>query len=115
MFNPPAAATPAACPLSPNHCTKVQWRTRDDPATFQPTCPPRAAPGTLSPPRDPNFLMKPPTPIAAGFLLALLTASGLRAQEEQASPEIAGLQQAAADVVLAYNAPDAAAIAALCT
>ena len=59
--------------------------------------------------------MKPPTPIAAGFLLALLTASGLRAQEEPASPEIAGLQQAAADFVLAYNAKDAAAIAALFT
>jgi uncharacterized protein (TIGR02246 family) len=58
--------------------------------------------------------MKPPTPIAAGFLLALLTASGLRAQEEP-SPEIAGLQQAAADFVLAYNAKDAAAVAALFT
>lgn len=58
--------------------------------------------------------MKPPTPIAAGFLLALLAASGLRAQEEP-SPEIAGLQQAAADFVLAYNAKDAAAIAALFT
>ena len=58
--------------------------------------------------------MKPPTPLAAGFLLALLAASGLRAQEEP-SPEIAGLQQAAADFVLAYNAKDAAAIAALFT
>ena len=58
--------------------------------------------------------MKPPTPLAAGFLLALLTASGLRAQEEP-SPEIAGLQQAAADFVLAYNAKDAAAVAALFT
>lgn len=60
--------------------------------------------------------MKPPTPIAAGFLLALLAATGLRAQEEpQASPEIADLQQAAADFVLAYNAKDAAALAALFT
>ncbi len=58
--------------------------------------------------------MKPPTPLAAGFLLALLTASGLRAQDEP-SPEIAGLQQAAADFVLAYNAKDPAAIAALFT
>jgi uncharacterized protein (TIGR02246 family) len=58
--------------------------------------------------------MKPPTPLAAGFLLALLAASGLRAQEEP-SPEIAGLQQAAADFVLAYNAKDAAAVAALFT
>lgn len=58
--------------------------------------------------------MKPPTPLAASLLLALLAASGLRAQEEL-SPEIAGLQQAAADFVLAYNAKDAAAIAALFT
>lgn len=58
--------------------------------------------------------MKPPTSLAAGFLLALLAASGLRAQEEP-SPEVAGLQQAAADFVLAYNAKDPAAIAALFT
>ena len=58
--------------------------------------------------------MKPPTPLAAGFLLVLLASSGLRAQEEP-SPEIAGLQQAAADFVLAYNAKDAAAVAALFT
>jgi len=58
--------------------------------------------------------MKPPTPLAAGLLLALLATSGLRAQDEPA-PELAGLRQAAADFVLAYNAKDPAALAALFT
>lgn len=58
--------------------------------------------------------MKPPTRLAACLALALFHFPGLHAQEEP-SPEIAGLQQAAADFVLAYNAKDAAAIAALFT
>ena len=58
--------------------------------------------------------MKPPTRFAACLALALFTAPGLLAQDEP-SPEIAGLQQAAADFVLAYNAKDAAALAALFT
>lgn len=58
--------------------------------------------------------MKATTPLLTSFALALLAAPGLRAQDEP-SPEIAGLQQAAADFVLAYNAKDSAAIAALFT
>ncbi len=52
--------------------------------------------------------------LTTGIALAVLTSSGLRAEEEP-SPEIAGLQQAAADFVIAYNNKDAAAIAALFT
>jgi uncharacterized protein (TIGR02246 family) len=58
--------------------------------------------------------MKDTTPILTSLTLALLTATGLRAQDEPA-PEIPGLRQAAADFVLAYNAKDPAAIAALFT
>jgi uncharacterized protein (TIGR02246 family) len=58
--------------------------------------------------------MNPIQPFHACLALALLSSSGLRA-EEDVSPEIAGLQQAASDFVLAYNGKDAAAIAALFT
>lgn len=57
--------------------------------------------------------MKPPRSIHACLALALVTASGLRAEEP--SPEIAGLEKAAADFVAAYNKKDAAAVAALFT
>lgn len=58
--------------------------------------------------------MNTTTPILTRLALALLAASGLRAQDAPA-PELAGLRQAAADFVLAYNAKDAAALAALFT
>ena len=48
-----------------------------------------------------------------GIVLAMFASPGLRAEEP--SPEIAGLEKAAADFILAYNAKDAAAIAALFT
>ncbi len=57
--------------------------------------------------------MKPMNRLAAAFLVALSTPSGLRAEEP--SPEIAGLEKAASDFVAAYNKKDAAAIAALFT
>jgi uncharacterized protein (TIGR02246 family) len=58
--------------------------------------------------------MNTTTPLLTRLALALLATSGLRAQDEPA-PELAGLRQAAADFVLAYNAKDPAAIAALFT
>lgn len=58
--------------------------------------------------------MKPSRHLAAAFALALLIAPGLRAEEES-SPEITGLAQAASDFVLAFNAKDPAALAALFT
>lgn len=57
--------------------------------------------------------MKPLHRFTAACVAALATASTLRAQE--ATPEIAGLEKAATDFVAAYNAKDAAAIAALFT
>ncbi len=57
--------------------------------------------------------MKSNLHLTTGLALAMLASPGLRAEEP--SPEIAGLQQAAADFVLAYNNKDAAAIAALFT
>lgn len=57
--------------------------------------------------------MKPTVRLSSGIALAILTHSGLCAEEP--SPEIAGLQQAAADFVLAYNNKDATALAALFT
>jgi uncharacterized protein (TIGR02246 family) len=57
--------------------------------------------------------MKLPTKLIAIFPLALLASDPLPAQER--SPEIAGLEKAAADFVAAYNKRDAAAIAALFT
>ncbi|MEO5917035.1 MAG: nuclear transport factor 2 family protein [Luteolibacter sp.] len=58
--------------------------------------------------------MKPTLNFTTCLALAALASPGLRAQEEP-SPEIAGLQQAAADFVIAYNNKDAGAIAALFT
>jgi len=55
--------------------------------------------------------MKPPRYLTTGIALAMCSHAGLRAEEP--SPEIAGLQQAAADFVTAYNRKDAAALAAL--
>lgn len=55
--------------------------------------------------------MKPKQKHAATLALALLVSPGLRAQEP--IPEIAGLEAAAANFILAYNAKDAAAVAAL--
>jgi uncharacterized protein (TIGR02246 family) len=56
--------------------------------------------------------MKPHLSIlAAGLSLALVPLRGLHGQET--SPEITGLQKAAADFVTAYNKKDAAAVAAL--
>ncbi len=52
--------------------------------------------------------------LTAGAALALIAASSLHAEEE-ASPEIAGLEKAASDFVAAFNAKDAAAVAALFT
>ncbi|MEX1049721.1 MAG: nuclear transport factor 2 family protein [Akkermansiaceae bacterium] len=49
------------------------------------------------------------------ILLALALACTSQARAEEFSPDIAGLQQAAADFVTAYNKRDAAAIAALFT
>jgi uncharacterized protein (TIGR02246 family) len=57
--------------------------------------------------------MKPHHPTAAALLLALSLSSGLRAQD--ASPEIAGLEKAAAGFVAAFNKKDAAALARLFT
>lgn len=57
--------------------------------------------------------MQIPRHSAIGIALAVLTHAGLRAEEP--SPEIAGLQQAAADFVAAYNRKDAAAVAAMFT
>ena len=57
--------------------------------------------------------MKTTIQLVAGIATAMLTSQGLRAQEE--SPEIAGLEKAAADFVVAYNNKDAAALAALFT
>lgn len=57
--------------------------------------------------------MKPYQKLAAGLALALLMSPALFAEEP--TPEIAGLQKAAADFVTAYNQQDAAAIAALFT
>jgi uncharacterized protein (TIGR02246 family) len=53
------------------------------------------------------------TPLA-GLLIVLYSSAGLRAEDEP-SPEIAGLQRAAADFVNAFNAKDPAAIAGLFT
>lgn len=49
------------------------------------------------------------------ILLALALACAAQARAEELSPDIAGLRQAAADFVTAYNKRDAAAIAALFT
>ncbi len=57
--------------------------------------------------------MKTTICLSAGFAIAFLTAPCLRAEE--ARPEIAGLEKAAADFVIAYNNKDAAAITALFT
>lgn len=57
--------------------------------------------------------MKPYSHLSIGVALAMFACPGLRAEEP--SPEIAGLQKAAADFVVAYNDKDAAAIAALFT
>jgi uncharacterized protein (TIGR02246 family) len=48
-----------------------------------------------------------------GIALAMFASPGLRAEEP--SPEIAGLEKAAADFVIAYNNKDAAGLAALFT
>ena len=58
--------------------------------------------------------MNPIQPFHACIALAMLSSNSLRAQEDP-SPEIAGLQQAASDFVLAYNNKDASAIAELFT
>ena len=55
--------------------------------------------------------MKPKQKHAATLALVLIAAPGLLAQE--APPEIAGLESAAAKFITAFNAKDAAAIAAL--
>lgn len=57
--------------------------------------------------------MKPILRFCAGIALAILSHSGLNADEP--APEIAGLEKAASDFVIAYNAKDAAAIASLFT
>lgn len=57
--------------------------------------------------------MKPTARFRAGIALAILAHSGLRAEEP--APEIAGLEKAAADFVIAYNNQDAAGIANLFT
>jgi uncharacterized protein (TIGR02246 family) len=57
--------------------------------------------------------MKPNLQLSAGIAFALLTSSALLAEEP--TPEIAGLQKAAADFVIAYNNKDSAALAALFT
>jgi len=59
--------------------------------------------------------MKTTTTIRAGLAIALLASHPVLLAGEQPSPEIAGLQKAAADFVEAYNKKDAAAIAALFT
>lgn len=51
--------------------------------------------------------------LSAGIALAMFASPGLRAEEP--APEIAGLQKAASDFVIAYNNKDAAAIAKLFT
>lgn len=55
--------------------------------------------------------MKPIVRFSAGIALIILSHSGLTADEP--NPEIAGLEKAASDFVIAYNAKDAAAIASL--
>jgi uncharacterized protein (TIGR02246 family) len=55
--------------------------------------------------------MKPSRSLRACLALALVTTSGLRAEEP--SPEIAGLEKAASDFVAAFNDKNAAAVAAL--
>lgn len=57
--------------------------------------------------------MKPIARIRTGIALVILAHSGLRAAEPD--PEIAGLEKAASDFVIAYNEKDAAAIASLFT
>jgi uncharacterized protein (TIGR02246 family) len=57
--------------------------------------------------------MKKHTHLSLGIAFVLLAHPGLCAEEP--TPEIAGLQKAAADFVTAYNKKDAAAIAALFT
>jgi uncharacterized protein (TIGR02246 family) len=49
------------------------------------------------------------------FIICLSLACALQVRAEEPTPEIAGLQKAAADFVAAYNKQDAAAIAALFT
>lgn len=58
--------------------------------------------------------MKSQRSIPTALLLGLAILPALHAEEEP-SPEIIGLQKAAADFVIAYNSKDAAAIAALFT
>jgi uncharacterized protein (TIGR02246 family) len=58
--------------------------------------------------------MKSTIKLSYGIALAMLSSPGLQAQD-QPSPEIAGLQKAAAEFVLAYNNKDSAAISALFT
>ncbi|MEO8616454.1 MAG: nuclear transport factor 2 family protein [Luteolibacter sp.] len=58
--------------------------------------------------------MKSSIHLSTCVAFAMLTSPGLRADEEP-SPEIVGLQKAAADFVIAYNNKDAAGIAALFT
>lgn len=57
--------------------------------------------------------MKANLHLIAGIALSLLMSPALFAEEP--TPEIAGLQKAAADFVIAYNSKDSAAIAALFT
>jgi len=57
--------------------------------------------------------MKANIRLTAGIAFAMLVHPGLYAAEP--SPEIAGLEKAAADFVIAYNGKDAAAVAALFT
>jgi uncharacterized protein (TIGR02246 family) len=55
------------------------------------------------------------TPMKTSITLCLALACALQVRAEEPTPEIAGLQKAAADFVTAYNNKDAAAIAALFT
>jgi uncharacterized protein (TIGR02246 family) len=57
--------------------------------------------------------MKPNVRLSTGIALAVLAHTGLRAEEP--APEIAGLEKAAEEFVIAYNNKDAAALAALFT
>jgi uncharacterized protein (TIGR02246 family) len=57
--------------------------------------------------------MKKNQPLSVGIAFAMLTSPGLKAEETP--PEIAGLEKAAADFVIAFNKKDAAAVAALFT
>lgn len=56
--------------------------------------------------------MKTNRTLRACFALALVASSGLRAEEDEQDPSIAGLAKAASEFVAAYNDKDAAALAA---